>query len=230
MYLFVTGGSIRVPAANNGLYGLRPTSSRLPQLGAWAPDLGIEYVAASIGPLSTSVGGLELLMKTALAAKPWLTDSSLIPMPWNSDDRHIRENAGQKIVKIGVMWDDQVVRVHPPVTRALREVVDKLEEIEGIEIVEFKPYKHDLAWELAVRLIRTIMGSRLAQLILKQASLYFPDGGAQATELIDSAPEPWRPLTRWIVTDNPFVKHRSIEEIRSLAHQRDTYRLEYLQS
>ena len=150
-YLFVAGGSIRVPAANNGLYGLRPTSSRLPTLGCWAPNIGSEYIAASIGPLSTSVGGLELFVKTVLDAEPWLTDSSLFPMPWNSDARHIREDAGRKIVKIGVIWDDQVVRVHPPVRRALREVVDKLEKIGGVEIVEFEPYKHDLAWEIAVR-------------------------------------------------------------------------------
>lgn len=204
------GGSIRVPAAHNGLYGLRPTSLRLPLLGGWAPNIGVDYIAASIGPLSTSLGGLELFMKTALAARPWLTDSSLVAMPWNDDAWIFRAKEGQPSLKIGVMWNDQVVRVHPPVTRALREVVGKLQSIEGVEIVDFEPHKHDLAWEIA-------------------ASLYLPDGGAQATELIDSTSEPWQPLSRWIVTDNPYVKHRTSEELRELAHRRDEYRLQYLQ-
>lgn len=150
MYLIKIGGSIRVPAANNGLYGLRPTSLRLPMLGGWAPNIGVDYIAASIGPLSTSLGGLELFMKTALAAKPWLTDSSLIAMPWNNNAWNIRAKEGLPSLKIGVMWNDQVVRVHPPVTRALREVVRKLKSIEEVEVVDFEPYKHDMAWEIAV--------------------------------------------------------------------------------
>ncbi|KAL8831872.1 MAG: hypothetical protein Q9191_000624 [Dirinaria sp. TL-2023a] len=193
------GGSIRVPAAHNGLYGLRPTSLRLPLLGGWAPNIGVDYIAASIGPLSTSLEGLELFMKTALAAKPWLADSSLVAMPWNDDAWNFRAKDGLPGLKIGVMWDDQVVRAHPPVTRALREVVSQLESIEGVEVVNFEPYKHNIAWEIA------------------------------ATELIDSTSEPWRPLSRWIVTDNPYVKHRTSEELRELAHRRDEYRLEYLE-
>lgn len=140
-----------MPAANNGLYGLRPTSLRLPLLGGWAPNIGVDYIAASVGPLSTSLGGLELFMKTALAAKPWLSDPSLVAMPWNNDAWHFRLEKGLPSLKIGVMWNDEVVRVHPPVTRALRELVTKLESIEGVEVVDFEPYKHELSWEIAVR-------------------------------------------------------------------------------
>ena len=119
-------------------------------LGGWAPNIGVDYVAASIGPLSTSLLGLELFMKTALTAKPWLTDPSLVAMPWNSDAWQFRGNGANRNLRIGVLWDDEVVRVHPPVTRALQEVVKNLEKIEGVEIVEFKPYRHDVAWEIAV--------------------------------------------------------------------------------
>ena len=168
------GGSIRNPSGNNGVYGLRPTGLRLPLLGSWAPNLGMEYVSASPGPMSTSLGGLELFMKTLLAAKPWLTDPSLVAIPWNADVRHPREAEGRINLRIGVMWNDQVVRVHPPVTRALREVVEKLDKVEGVEIVEFKPHKHDLAWKLTVRLdLLLLLGlrvhssdSRIGQLIL----------------------------------------------------------------
>lgn len=49
------------------------------------------------------------------------------------------------------MWDDGVVKVHPPVTRVLKEVVEKLKQKENVEIVEWKPWKHDEAWEIIVR-------------------------------------------------------------------------------
>lgn len=60
-----------------------------------------------------------------------------------------------------------------------------------------------------------------------KASLYYMDGGDEATELIESSGEPWRPLTRFIVSENPYVKHRSIAEIQDLKAQRDKYRYEY---
>ena len=55
------------------------------------------------------------------------------------------------------------------------------------------------------------------------------DGGEEITKLIESSGEPWRPLSRFIVSDNPQVKHRSISEIQELKAQRDLYRLEYAQ-
>ena len=55
------------------------------------------------------------------------------------------------------------------------------------------------------------------------------DGGEQTTELIDSSGEPWRPLSRFVVSENPYVKHRNIAEIQTLRLQRDKYRFEYSQ-
>lgn len=51
------GGSIRSPAANNGLYGLRPSSYRLPMGGMTATMMGQEHVVPVVGPLSTSLQG-----------------------------------------------------------------------------------------------------------------------------------------------------------------------------
>lgn len=139
------GGSIRSPAANNGLYGFRPSCFRLPLLGSAAPNLGTEYIGATLGPLSTSLGGLSLFMKTVLAAKPWLTDPSLLATPWRTS-----QCLPSTKLRVGVMWDDGVVKVHPPVARALRELVEKLKSLEDFQIEEFEPYKHDVAWEIIV--------------------------------------------------------------------------------
>ena len=53
------GGSIRSPSANNGLFGLRPTSYRLPFVGWMATMMGEEAVIPVIGPMSTSLEGIK---------------------------------------------------------------------------------------------------------------------------------------------------------------------------
>ncbi|KAF2201094.1 amidase signature enzyme [Delitschia confertaspora ATCC 74209] len=93
-------------SANNGIYGLRPTSYRLPVEGLSATMMGHEQVVPVIGPLSTSLEGIKLFMKTLIDAKPWIREPSLLP----------------KKLKVAVMWDDGVVRPHPPVLRALEMV------------------------------------------------------------------------------------------------------------
>ncbi len=90
-------------------------------------------------------------MKTVLTASPWINDPTLVPIPWRSGQLRL-DNDSRPILKIAVLWDDGVVTPHPPVIRALREVVERLSEKAGIEVVQWKPYKHDLAWELIVSL------------------------------------------------------------------------------
>lgn len=139
------GGSIRSPAANCGLYGLRPSSYRIPVEGWSATMGGQEQVVAVLGPLSTSLDGVKMFMKTVIGANPWLKEPSLIPIPWRDHESWLGASSGGKKIKIAVMWDDRVVRPHPPITRALLEVVEKLREIEAVELVEWEPYAHDEA-------------------------------------------------------------------------------------
>lgn len=128
-----------------GLYGMKPTTLRLPVGGWTATMLGSEQIVPTIGPLSTSLEGCKLFIKSIIDAKPWLKEPAVLPFPWKEEDAF----KGKKL-KVAVLWDDGVVKPHPPVTRALNQVVDKLKEKGNVEIVEWKPYKHDLAWELIV--------------------------------------------------------------------------------
>jgi amidase len=137
------GGSIRSPAANNGLYGFRPSSYRLPVAGWGATMQGSEHIVPVIGPLSTSLEGIKTFMKVILDRKPWLKEPSLIPFGWR-DDQAVK---GRKL-KVAVMWDDGVVKPHPPVLRALKEIVTKLGD--SVEIVDWTPLKHDEAWKIIV--------------------------------------------------------------------------------
>lgn len=145
------GGSIRSPAANNGVFGLRPTSYRVPNTGAKATMLGNESIVPTIGPLSTSLTGIKLFMKTLIDAKPWLREPAMLPFPWRDDVDWLQKN-GKRKLKVAVLWDDDVVKPHPPVTRALKEVVKLIGRIDGVEIVDWKPFKHDHAWEIIVSL------------------------------------------------------------------------------
>lgn len=201
------GGSIRSPSANCGLYGLRPSSYRIPVSGWSATMLSQEQIVAVLGPLSTSLEGVKLFMKTVLNAKPWLNEPSLVPIPWRDQESYLAKPSGKRI-KVAVMWHDGVVKPHPPVMRALQEVLDKLKDVPSVEIVEWKPYKHDEAWSII-------------------SSLYFCDGGREENEAIEASGEPWRPLSKFILKDNPLVKRLTVEEIWHWTMKREAYRTEY---
>lgn len=201
------GGSIRSPSASCGVYGLRPTSYRLPMGGCPATMMGQEQIVPVIGPISTSLEGVKLFMKIINAARPWLVDPSMLPFPWRDQESHLEVSKGEKL-KIGVIWSDEVVTPHPPVRRALSEVVAKLREVEGFEIVDWRPYKHDEAWEIS-------------------STLYFCDGAKEEADAIDSSGEPWRPLSKFIIKENPNVKRLSVEELWHWTEKREAYRAAY---
>ena len=138
-----------MPAANCGNYGLRPTSHRVPLVGLAAPQMGSEQIWPVVGPQSTTLEGIKLFMKTVLAAKPWMNDPGLVPLPWRADENHLMKKGLRKL-KVGVLWSDEVVKPQPSTLRALREVVGKLQGITGIEVVDWKPWKHDYAHEIIV--------------------------------------------------------------------------------
>lgn len=124
---------------------MKPTTLRLP-VGGWSAAMaGQEQIVPTVGPLSTSLEGCKIFIKAIIDAKPWYKEPTLLPFPWKEVDAF----KGKKM-KVAVLWDDGVVKPHPPVTRAMKQVVDKLKVKGNVEIVEWKPYKHDLAWDIIV--------------------------------------------------------------------------------
>lgn len=196
------GGSIRSPAANCGVFGLKPTAFRLPTDGWGYIMAGADTVETVLGPLSTTLEGVKLFMKSIIDSEPWIEEPALVPMPWRlytiPEDRALR---------IGVLWHDGIVRPHPPITRALKQVTDALKDY-NIEVTDFPPYLHDEAWAIL-------------------SSLYYPDGGEADSEDIASSGEPWRPLSKWIIKDNPCVKKLSVGELAYWFEEREAYRKEY---
>jgi amidase len=116
------GGSIRVPCAFNGLYGIRPTSRRICYAGCVGTRKGQIAISAVIGPMTRSIRDIELICKIVTDAQPWYLDVNTIKMNWAPRPPIIR-----KLV-VGLMISDNVVHPHPPVVRALEAAAKALRE------------------------------------------------------------------------------------------------------
>jgi len=117
------GGSIRIPSAFNGLYGIKPSAGRIPYEGMANSMDGQNSVLSVVGPLATSVGGLRLVMKALLETKPWLHDPLVHEIPWRPEQAEL-----PKKLAFGVIMHDGVVGCHPPVRRAIDLLVEKLKK------------------------------------------------------------------------------------------------------
>ncbi|WVF68821.1 hypothetical protein IAT40_003594 [Kwoniella sp. CBS 6097] len=198
------GGSIRCPSAHCGIFGFKPTSGRLPDQGTFGAFAGQESIGNSSGPMGRSARDIEYFVKHVLDAKPWLRDPAVPRMPWRPEE--VTYKGGGRLPKVGVLWDDGLVKPLPPMQRALQTGVDKLRAA-GFEVVDFKPFKHAEAWRLV-------------------SSLYFTDGAQNVVEALKASGEPVKELTTWLLEENS--KPRSAHELWDLTIQREAYRAEAL--
>jgi amidase len=74
------GGSIRGPAHNNGIAGIKPTSVRVPRTGHIVDYGGIFDLWQQLGPMCRRVEDIELI--TPLISGPDFRDASCAPAPW----------------------------------------------------------------------------------------------------------------------------------------------------
>jgi len=126
------GGSIRIPAMCNGLYGIKPSAQRLPFVGQeggsreGASSVGLP---PSAGPIATSMRDCELLLRTVSNSRPWEFDPNVAYGLWNE------QGSLQKQPLIGVIRKDGVIDPLPPVSKVLDETVEALRK-SGIEVIE----------------------------------------------------------------------------------------------
>src|SRR5882757_2944581 len=78
------GGSIRGPAHNNGIAGIKPTSVRVPRTGHIVDYGGVFDLWQQLGPMARRVEDLALI--TPLIAGPDFRDASCAPVPWADPD------------------------------------------------------------------------------------------------------------------------------------------------
>ncbi|KAF7305338.1 Amidase domain-containing protein [Mycena chlorophos] len=219
------GGSLRSPANACGIWTLKPTTQRLPKGSGCVPMLGADSILSTYGPLCRSLRDVELFFSTIIATKPWLKSPDLVPIPWHIPTAPSFSGTNGRL-RVGVMWHDGVVLPQPPIRRALKEFAEKLRKDQSIEVVDYTPFKHKEAGDLA-------------------HALYFVDGGARIRAKAAEGGEPLVPLTQWVIT-RPTVKNHNISElwevrtwyfylelfadydIAQLIARRDGLRVEYL--
>ncbi|KAE8348961.1 amidase signature domain-containing protein [Aspergillus coremiiformis] len=194
------GGSIRCPAAFCNAYGFRPTMRRNPTQGIKSPEPGQEAILGVVGPLAAqSLDDLELFQRAVLDASPWDSETSLVPLPW----KRVEE---KREFTVGIMWDDGIVRPHPPITRALELAKSKL-QASGIKVIDWHPYNHAHGWDII-------------------STLYFPDAAQSQKHLLSQSNEPILPLTSWAFGYSRATP-LSVAEAWALNVSRDEYRDEY---
>jgi amidase len=145
-------------------------------------------------------------MKTIIDARPWTQEPALIPLPWNPP---LISPTASNPLRIGILWHDDVVHPHPPVTRALKSFASKIATLPNIIVVDFPAYKHDEAWAIT-------------------SSLYYTDGGTSDRAMLTKGNEPARPLMDWIMSQ-PGVKNLSRAKLEYWLEEREEYCLEYAQ-
>ncbi|QSZ35465.1 hypothetical protein DSL72_008335 [Monilinia vaccinii-corymbosi] len=172
------GGSIRIPAMCNGLYGVKPSVQRIPYIGqesgqqAGASSIGLP---ASAGPIATSVRDCELFLQTISDSKPWGRDPNVAYGMWH--EQGTVQEKGQGTLLFGVIRTDGVTRPLPPICKILDETVEKVQRA-GHEVVEIDTRAFSKCQSLA-------------------NSFFGIDGGNYMFDLLDKTSEP---LIPWLST------------------------------
>lgn len=104
-------------------------------------------------------------MRLLLADRPWDIDASVLPIPWRTVTYDGSLNGGPAWkgaggrLRIGVIYDDGVVRPVGPIKRALDSCCRKLAD-RGAEIVEIEvgAAESEEAWDLVVHFARDADG------------------------------------------------------------------------
>ncbi|MFN8443750.1 MAG: amidase [Caldilineaceae bacterium] len=139
-----TGGSIRFPAAANGVVGLKPTYGRVSRAGVFPLAGSLDH----IGPLTRSVADAAAMLQAIAGVDPLDPTSSRLPVP-----AYLAE-CGKSIAGMRLGVDESYITdgVHPDVSAAVKAAIAVLEKL-GAQIVpvhvpEPDPAAASQAWYL----------------------------------------------------------------------------------
>lgn len=135
-------GSIRLPAAYCGVYGLRPTNGLVPQRGFQVP--GTPYLPSelpnlsTIGPLARSAADLRIALRVTGGAET----SPYSHTPHTPDTPRPPRHARLQDYRVGVVLDHPAAPVTSDVGDALSDLVDRI-ATSGAKIVDNWPNSVD---------------------------------------------------------------------------------------
>ncbi|WP_327659463.1 MULTISPECIES: amidase [unclassified Streptomyces] len=122
-----TGGSIRVPAALNGVVGLKPTYGLVPRRGVTSLSWSLDHV----GPIARTVEDAALVLGALVGHDP--DDPASLSAP--STDYRPGPDASLAGLRVGVPRTYYFDHVQPEVEAEVRRAIEQLEEL-GARLVE----------------------------------------------------------------------------------------------
>ncbi|MEV2215175.1 amidase [Streptomyces sp. NPDC050997] len=120
-----TGGSIRVPAALNGVVGLKPTYGLVPRSGVTSLSWSLDHV----GPITRSARDAALVLATTAGHDPH--DPASVSGP----PVDVTGGGDLKGLRVGIPRNHYFDRVSPEVEEAVRRAIERLVEL-GAKLVD----------------------------------------------------------------------------------------------
>ncbi|KAL4787446.1 fatty-acid amide hydrolase [Aspergillus varians] len=200
------GGSIRVPAMCNGLYGFKPSPGRVPfggQTDGQPKAKGRISIQAVAGPLAHSIADIDAVMSHLIPKAQWFAEDC-IPGAWPSPLSSFGHNKTRPIT-IGILPSDGLVQPLPPITKVLNEVANALHRIPGVAVVQIPVPK-------ALSKCQSIAGRLMGV-----------DGGVNMMDLLESTNEP---LIPWLQTRIKRGKPLLLSQLAELQAARGAIELE----
>ncbi|KIW19109.1 hypothetical protein PV08_03401 [Exophiala spinifera] len=185
------GGSIRVPAMCNGVYGFKPSNGRIPYGGqalTGVDGMSRTSIQAVAGPIARSVEDIDVFMRE-VGPRARLFGEDCMPLTWTSPPLgkvHSNEQPPQPPhgsgkhgeLVVGVLRSDGNCALLPPVDNVLSDVAGRLARTPNVKVVELPCPK---AWTKAQSVMSKLMGV---------------DGGVTMAEMIEKTGEPLVPWMR----------------------------------
>ena len=146
-----TGGSVRIPAALNGICGLRPTVGRISNRGVTP----VSWTFDTVGPMARRAEDVAYVLQVLAGYDP--EDLTSIDQPVGDYLAHLRQ--GVKGLRIGLLGGHFQTEPQPAVVQLISQAAQVYEEL-GAQVEE---------WELADAEM-TI--ERTSQMLLAEAAAY----------------------------------------------------------
>ncbi len=136
-----TGGSIRLPAAANGLFGIKTTQTRVSRYGV----MGLSFSLDNVGPLARTARDCARLLRTIAGHDPLDPTSSREPVP---DYEAACINPQIKGLRIGVPTNYYYEESDPEVRESMTASLKVLTDL-GAHIVEVNVPDHEELTDLS---------------------------------------------------------------------------------